>query len=223
VNDTDVLRAVSDDQIDTALDRWKKVDYGARRAIRTGRELALAGGVLDAETLLGLRRAIEAGSSAVMEIASLVARALITRDEAAFSLIRDLAASSAAQGRIGALLCLPSRTRDVLTRPVLDALLRDRSKKVREMTVDWIRRNNLEQHLPMLEALLAKESDQPFKDFLAREIGLLKDGYYIHRERGSIYVTIKTMDGSYGGFIDLRVVGELSDQEIAGKFVSMNA
>jgi hypothetical protein len=210
--------------VEDALDRWKDVDPATRNAVLNGRELALSGGVADAEMLAALRRAIEAGTRGVMEIAADVASVLIERDEEAFSLVHELAASSTAQGRIGALLCMPAQIiPDVLTCPILEALLKDRSKKVREMTIDWIRRNALVQHVPMLEALLAGESNQAFREFLAREISLLKDGYYVHRERESVFVTIRTTGGSYGGFVDPEIARGLSDREIAEKVMSTNA
>ena len=90
------------------------------------------------------------------------------------------------------------------------------------MTVDWIRRNALVQHVPMLEALLAGESNQAFREFLAREISLLKNGHYVHRERESVYVTIRTTGGSYGGFVDPKIATGLTDREIAERFVAMH-
>jgi hypothetical protein len=75
----------------------------------------------------------------------------------------------------------------------------------------------------MLEALLAGESNQAFREFLAREISLLKDGYYVHRERESVFVTIRTTGGSYGGFVDPEIARGLSDREIAEKVMSTNA
>jgi len=222
VSAIEYLKALRHGVVEDALDHWKDVDPATRKAVLNGKELALTGGVPDADMLAGLRRAIEAGTRGVMEIAAEVANVLIERDEAAFSLVHELAASSAAQGRIGALLCMPPQTSDALTRPILGALLKDRSKKVREMAVDWIRRNALMQHVPMLEALLAGESNQAFKEFLAREISLLKNGYYVHRDHESVYVTIRTTGGSYGGFVAPGIAKGLTDREIAERYVAMH-
>jgi hypothetical protein len=221
VSAIDYLKALRHEVVEDALGRWKGVDPESRNAVLNGRELALVGGVADAAMLTGLRRAIEAGTRGVMEIACEVANVLIERDEEAFSLVQELAASSTAQGRIGALLCMPAQIiPDVLARPILEALLKDRSRKVREMTVDWIRRNGLMQHVPMLEALLAGERNQAFREFLAREISLLKNGYYVHRTRESVHVTVRTTSGSYGSLVDPELARGLSDREIAEQVMS---
>jgi len=222
VSDIEVLRGVRREDVENALDHWKKVDPATRRAVLNGRELALAGGVADAETLVGLRRAVEAGTRGVMELVSLVASVLIERDETAFSLVRELAASPTAQGRVGALLCMPPHALDVLVRPILGMLLNDRSKKVREMAIDWIDRHSLKQYLPLLEALLADESNPALKELVARAISLITNGYYVRREGGAVFVTIKMKVGIYGGAFDPEIARGLSDREIAEKFVSMN-
>ncbi len=157
-----------------------------------------------------------------MEIAAEVANVLIERDETAFSLVRELAASPKVQGRIGALLCIAPQTPDGLTRPILEAQANDRSKNVREMAVEWISRNDLKQHLPLLEAWFARESNQALKAWVALAIGLLKDGYYVRRDGGPVHVTIKMKVGIYGGVVDPEIARGLTDREIAEKFVAMH-
>jgi hypothetical protein len=213
--DSELLKTLSQDNIAAAVRRWKGADDAVRSAILRGAQAAVAGREPDAEILVAVRRAVEEGPPAVVEIACLVAKALIARDLAAFSLVRDLVASRTSRGRIGALRCLPSSTPDELTRPILDTLLIDRSMKVREMAVDWITRNDLKQHLPLLEALLNEKNDSSFTHFLTREISLLKLGYFVVREPGSVYLTTQAVGVRHGRFVDPTLAQGLSDQEIA--------
>ena len=222
MNAIDYVKALRHGVVEGALDHWKDVDPATRKAVLNGRELALSGGVADVEVLAGLQHAIEAGTKSVMEIACEVASVLIERDEGAFHLVRELAASPKVQGRVGALLCIPPQTADGLARPILEALTNDRSKNVREMTVEWISRHDLKQHLPLLEALFARESNQALKAWVALGIGLLKDGYYVRRDGGPVHVTIKMKVGIRGGVVDPEIARGLSDREIAERFVAMS-
>ena len=90
------------------------------------------------------------------------------------------------------------------------------------MAVDWIRRNDRKEYLPTLHKLLAVEQDGAFRSFLAREASLLDSGYYVRREKGLVFVTIKTAAGSYSGVLDGDAAA-LSDEEIVKRFASMNA
>jgi len=223
VSAIDVLKAMRREDVEIALDQWKKVDPSTRSAVLTGWDLALTGGVADADTLVGLRQAVEAGSKGVMEIACYIGSVLNERDKTAFSMTLDLAASPTAQGRIGALLCMPPQTPDALAGPILDALLHDRSKKVREMAVEWIRRHDLKEYLPMLEAMLTIENNQAVKEYAALVVGLVKDGYYVRPDSEPIHVTIKAKGGIYSGVVDPELARGLSNREIAEKVMSTNA
>ena len=218
--ESQLLESLSDEGIDAALVHWTAANDAIRQALVIGRDLALRAGDLDTATLVSISRAIAGGPRQVVEIASLVAKVLIVRYPSAEWLVDDLAHSPRTQGRLGALLCLTPAVSQELTTVVLKLLISDRSKKVREMTVDWICRNNGKSYLPMLEAALSIETDNILKVYIAREISLLDKGFHVNRERGTFYVTIQTSGGRVGRNFSPAAADKLSDRQIAERFAS---
>jgi hypothetical protein len=164
--------------------------------------------------------AISEGASQVAELALLIAQVLLLDYQRAGSLVARLIDSKRTQGRCGALRCLtPGADLKVVT-CTLKALLQDKSKKVREMTVDWISRNNERQFLPMLIEAFDREADSALKTYMDREIRLLSCGYHVSREEGTVYVTLQDLSGRAAGYLGDDLTANLSDQEIAKRFAA---
>ncbi len=216
----DLLAAVSKEQIDTVLARWKGADSAVHRALHLGRELALSGdGRIDAIVLEGLARALESGSAAVVEIAALIAKVLVVRYPDASVLVATLRASKIVQGRLGALLCLSPVMKSELLTASLNGLISDESKRVREMTVDWIVRNNLQQYSYLLDAALGLETDSRLRGYIESELNLLVNGFHIDKARHDWYVTVQTSGGRFGGAFKSDKAAQLTDKQIADLFI----
>lgn len=195
------------------------LDGSTARAIAEGREAALNGRDLSADAIDGIRRCLEHGGSRAVEIAALVVRALQC-GPGPQKLIADLARSKLAQGRISAVMCLTSRFEGKFIAHVLESLAKDRSKKVRELAVDWVVRNNQREFLPILEQAHTCEREENMKEYLAQEIRLLRDGYSVARGQCGAYVTVHDGGSRFGGHVNLDAAHGLTDAEIAKLFVS---
>ncbi len=219
MTDLALLKTVDPELLDCALGRWKGLGAAHMGQIPACRAAALTGEPASAEMLDALCLALHSPPAALAETVCLIARILVAQEQSAFSLILSLTRSRSAQGRANALLCMPPETPDAMARPVLLALLHDRSRKVKELAVDWISRHNLKQHLPLLEGMLSGGTSlDGFESHLAREVCLMKHGHHVSRGVGSVYVTIDTPCGRFGGFVDGQQSQGLSDQQIADAF-----
>lgn len=219
MTNAELLRELDVSTIEGALSTWNFEKIELLQALIKGRDLALSVGELDDSVLEGLELAIEFGNVSVVNVASLIAKPLVEKYDEAQLLIERLARSKRVQGRVGAILCLSAVLNDVFVEGVLTALISDKSKRVREMAIDWIGRNRKAQFLSLLNAALKIETDEKLKAYLSKEIALLGNGFYVRREGPTVYVTVAASVGIVGGFFNHPSRNTMSDREIAEMYL----
>ncbi|MEB0031303.1 hypothetical protein QN372_11130, partial [Undibacterium sp. RTI2.1] len=216
----ELVEALTADQIQGALNTWEFEGSEILLALVRARDLVLRAGEIDESVLLGLKFAIEHGPSRVVDIACMIARSLTEKYVEAESLISRLARSKRLQGRVGAIMSLPPTLNDDFLAGIIKDLISDKSRRVREMAIAWVGRNYSIQFLPLLRVAMARENDIEMRSFIAKEIALLSDGYYIKRENGTVYVTVvPSSRGIMSGFFNERNKDELSDGQIVEIFL----
>ena len=215
----ELLKLLSDDKIDAVLSKWEGGRRLSRSALIQGRGAALAGGKVDESILLEIERVIDFGPKRAAEIASIVASVLVVLDpKRAGALVERLAHSKNIEGRVGALMCLTPLSDSDLVAATLNQLISDRSKRVREMAVDWIGRHQMTEYASIVESALARESNPALLVQFAKELSLLSSGYDVERRADRIYVTIQTSGGRVSGILDIQNAENLSDMDIAKQF-----
>lgn len=215
-----IIENISSDDVRASLDKWQYKTDEILDALVIGLKMAKGECKYNDSVILGLVATIESGPSLAVNLASAISHVLVEKHVGAESLLRYLYKSKSVQGRIGTLFCLAPRLSDDYLREILACLISDKSKKVREMTVDWIGRNGKKQFLPLLNIAMEDEGDIVMKNYIAKEIALLSNGYHVSREDGAIYVTVASPAGIVGGYFNDSNGGILTDKEIVEAFLT---
>jgi hypothetical protein len=216
--DLDVLKTVTVEQVLTSLNGWGRSHPDSQRLFIEAFSVALNGEKPDDAMLHAVREILERGPPGVGELGGLVAKTIISTHPEWISLVKMLSESSRAQGRIAAILCLPSVASSEAASNVIGSLVKDRSRRVKELAIDWIGRNRRADMMFILEAAFQEENDPSIKKYLRKEIDLLRNGFLVTREGGATFVTILTDDGRVSGYVNFAQIGDLSDQEIVMRY-----
>ena len=213
------IEVITNEEIDAALSNWTPKGRDLIPALVKGLDMALGKCKFDGAVLSGLEFAIEYGPWDVVSKASLITAELAEKYDEAKTVIVRLARAKRVQGRLGAIYSLSPLLGDDFVKEVIEDLISDKSKKIREMAVDWVGRNRKKQFLPLVTTALARESDEKMKGLITIEIAHLKDGFLVKRENGTVFVTVVLTTGRVGGFFNEPNKDELSDEEIADFFL----
>jgi hypothetical protein len=214
-----VIEVITNDDIEAALSKWTPKGRELIPAFVKGLDMALGKCKFDGSVLAGLEFAIEHGPLAVVSKASLIVAELAEKYDEAKDVIVRLAKAKRVQGRLGAIYSLSPLLSDDFVEEVIAGLISDKSKKIKEMAVDWVGRSRKKQFLPLVRAALEREGDEKMKDFITTEIAYLSDGYIVTRENGTVYVSVALPVGTVGGFFNEPNRDELSDKEIVEIFL----
>lgn len=216
--ETQLVEAITMDDIKSALRNHPLGNIAAVRQLIAARDIALGRKQFDPSVLIPLKEVVETGSKTAVELASLVLMTLAVRFAEARALIEQLAGSKTVKGRVGAIFCLSVELPTSFLDEILQRLAFDKSKRVRELAVDWIGRNGLKEFVPLLQSAESQEADPLLKGAIYREISLLDKGFFVLRENESIYVTVALPGGQVAGFVKASQA-PLSDSAIVDSFL----
>lgn len=162
-------------------------------------------------TPAALAAAVEAasdGREAVYDSGTAVLGEIATRWQAGRDAIEQMANSKHAHVRHNAILCLHEP--DQFSAGLLVRAMADKSARVRRKAVDWAGRLKLRILVPELEKAQLTEIDIKTRALIARELPLLRDGYWSEPAGSdSTVVTVATPSG--------RICRVVDNRELAGR------
>lgn len=211
----EIIKLLTKDKIRGILSSWDGCTQEVQQSVMTARDALLEKNGFDRSVIPILIWAMEHGSVEVANTLSWIICALTEEYPDTIYIIQELIESKRAHSRARAVMSLSPRLEGSLLTTILEKLLSDRSKKVRQMAADWIGRNQQVRFTHLLQDCLIREQDQELKLLLASELSLLSDGYFIDRSKEEMYVTFIADNGArVGKFIHDQAVARLPDEEI---------